>query len=427
MSKEFFKKHKYSIIIIIFFLIMLPTTIGLPSQTDTRAIVTGVSIDKSEDEFSVALQLITPQSNLSNNENIEIVEDKGDTFQACVNNLGIKLGKVVGFEHTNIIIIGDGVKGEDLMNIFDYLFRNSKITLSTIVLQSNKTAKKILETSAELNNNSSSSLQNNLAYNDEIIETSNTASIGKFFNDYFSFSKVSIIPIIEEPDEESGNTKTQGGGASGGGASGGSGSDSGSQGGGQGSGGGEKQATVEPLIKNNGESAVYKKGVYVTKLDKKLTSGFSLLNKRTSNGIIKIENVTDNKFYYDSTVTVKIETSKIKIKPVIKNDRLVYKADINLFAFVSEVVDKNAKTHKIMVSDENFLTEELRAKINEKMKQRIENSLNFCKQQKLDVFKFYDKFYKYNKKGLIKILNLYGEDYLDACDIEANIKIYPYK
>lgn len=426
MNKEFFKKHKYSIIIIIFFLIMLPTTIGLPSQTDTRAIVTGVSIDKSEDEFNVALQLITPQSNLSNNENIEIVEDKGDTFQACINNLGIKLGKVVGFEHTNIIIIGDGVKGEDLMNIFDYLFRNSKITLSTIVLQSNKTAKKILETSAELNNNSSSSLQNNLAYNDEIIETSNTASIGKFFNDYFSFSKVSIVPIIEEPEEESGNTKTEGGGASGGASSG---SDSGSQGGGQSSGGsgGEKQATVEPLIKNNGESAVYKQGIFVTKLDKKLTGGFSLLNKRTSKGIIKVENVTDNKFYYDSTVTVKVESSKIKIKPVIKNDRLIYKADISLFAFVSEVVDKNAKTHKIMVSDENFLTEELKVKIDEKMKQAIENSLNFCKEQKLDVFRFCDKFYKYNKKGLIKILNIYGEDYLNACDIEANIKIYPYK
>ena len=256
MNKQFFIKHKYSILLIIFFLLMLPSTIGLPAQTDTRAIVTGVSIDKQENEFNVALQLITPQSNLSNNENIEIVEDKGDTFYECVNNLAIKLGKVVGFEHTNIIIIGDGVKGEDLMNIFDFLFRNSKITLSTIVLQSNNNAKKILETSAELNNNSSSSIQNNLSYNDEIIETSNVASVGNFFNDYFSFSKISIVPIIEEPEQDSGNTKTEGQGASNGATSGSSG-DSGS------SGGGGNTATIEPLIKNNSESAVYKLGKLV--------------------------------------------------------------------------------------------------------------------------------------------------------------------
>lgn len=419
MNKNFFKKHKYSLIIIILFIIMLPTTIGMPSQTDTRAIVTGVSIDKEEDEFTVALQLITPQSNLSNNENIEIVEDKGDTFKACINNLGIKLGKVVGFEHTNIIILGEGVNGEDIMNIFDYLFRSSKITLSTIILQSNKSAKKILETSAELNNNSSSSIQNNLAYNSDILETSNTASIGKFFNDYFSYSKVSIIPIIEEPDDESENTKTNGQGSSGGESTNASQNSQGS---------GEKpKSVVEPLIKNNGESAVYKKGVYVAKLDKKLTAGFSFLNKKTSKGIIKVENVTDNKFYNDSTVTLKVESSKIKVKPIVKNDKLVLKADINLYAFVCEVVDKNTKSHKLMLSDETYLTKELKNKINEKITTTINNSLNFCKENNLDIFKFYDKFYKHNKKGLIKILKTYGEDYLKACEIETNVNIYPYK
>ena len=425
MNKQFFIKHKYSILLIIFFLLMLPSTIGLPAQTDTRAIVTGVSIDKQENEFNVALQLITPQSNLSNNENIEIVEDKGDTFYECVNNLAIKLGKVVGFEHTNIIIIGDGVKGEDLMNIFDFLFRNSKITLSTIVLQSNNNAKKILETSAELNNNSSSSIQNNLSYNDEIIETSNVASVGNFFNDYFSFSKISIVPIIEEPEQDSGNTKTEGQGASNGATSGSSG-DSGSSGGGS-SGGGGNTATIEPLIKNNSESAVYKLGKFVTKLDKELTSGISLLSSRTNKGVLKVENVTDNKFYYDSKVALKVESSKSKITPIVKNNKLIYKVDINIYAYVGEIVDKNEKTHKIMATDANYLTQELQQKVKDKINERIQNTLNFSKTNNLDVFKFYDKFYKYKKNDLKKVLGIYGEDYLKACEIETNINIYPYK
>ena len=86
MNFNFFKKHKYLIIISLFFLFMLPSTLSQPSQTDTRAIATGISIDKKEDKFNIAIQLITPQSNLSNNENIDIVEDEGDTFFECLHN-----------------------------------------------------------------------------------------------------------------------------------------------------------------------------------------------------------------------------------------------------------------------------------------------------------------------------------------------------
>jgi len=419
--KQFFLSHKYFIIIFVFFIILLPQTIGLPAQTDNQAIVTGISVDKKEGNFNVALQLITPQSDLSKNENIEIVEDEGETFFRCIDNLSIKLGKTVGFEHTNIIIIGQSVEGEDIMNILDFLYRNSKITLSTTLLQSNKEAKKILETSAELNNNSSSSLQNNLAYNNKIIETSYVTSIGKFFNDYFSYSKISLVPLIEEPENEEETQKTnESGGSSGGG----------SQETPQGQTGGSQtssEAKVEPLIKNNGESVIYKNGRYFSKLSRELTNGFSWLEEETVKGVVKVEDVNDNKFYHNATVSVQVENSKTKVKPIYKNNQLVLKTELKLFCYVGEIVDMHKKSYNLMQSDQSYLSKELEEAVKKKITQTIQNSLNYSKLNNVDVFNFYDKFYKYKKNDLKKVLSNYGENYLQACDIEVDIKIYPYK
>ena len=80
-----------------------------------------------------------------------------------------------------------------------------------------------------------------------------------------------------------------------------------------------------------------------------------------------------------------------------------------------------------MATDANYLTQELQQKVKDKINERIQNTLNFSKTNNLDVFKFYDKFYKYKKNDLKKVLGIYGEDYLKACEIETNINIYPYK
>ena len=412
MSREFLKKHKYSIFIILFFLFLLPTSMGLPAQTDTRAIVTGISIDKEENGYNVALQLITPQSNISNNENLDIVEDNGETFYESLHNLSIKLGKVIGLEHTNVIILGNSLKDDDIMNILDYMYRNSKITLSTIILQAGDNAKKLLETSAELNNNSSSSLQNNLGYNEYIVNTSNSISLGKFYNDYFTYPNISIIPVIEQPENEGENSQANQQSSN---------SQASSSSSVQ-SGASSSESKVEPLIINNSESVIYKDGKFITKISKELTKGFSWILNNNVKGIVKVENVKDN-----STVIAQIEQSNIKIKPVIKDNKLIFKTTLKLYSTISEIKNNNNKSQKILETDETYLTKALTDKLKEKVKSTINDSLNFCKENNLDVFKFYDKFYKFNKKGLRRILNIYGNDYLKACEFELDIQIYPYK
>lgn len=418
---SFLKSHKYFLLLVFFFIFLLPSTIASPSQTDTRSIVTGISIDKQNENFLVALQVISPQSNLSNNENLQIVEDEGQTFYDCIASLSIKLGKFIGFEHANIIIFGESLQGEDCMNVLDFLYRNYKITMSAILIQCKGNAKTLLETSAELNNNSSSSLQNNLGFNNLLIETANTTTLGNFFNDYFSFSGVSLMSVIETPkeNENSENENEQGGGGNEQKQQ-----DEQSSGGSQ---SGSEKAKVEPIVQNNGEGAVFKNGKFVEIISKDLTKGFTWPQEKTVQGIVKIDDMTDNKFFNHSTVNVKIENSTTKLKSEIKDDELILNVNLKLYCYVAEIIDINKKAIDISQLNENFLTLALKEKVKENIKTLVDKSLDYSKEKNLDIFKLYDRFYKYNYKEFRKFLSKFGEDYLNHTKINLNIEIFQYK
>jgi len=411
------KKHYLIIIFIALLIIFLPSSLVMPALTNTRAIITGMSIDKEGEEYKISLQLITPQSDISNNENLEIINDTGSTVYECFNNLSIKLGKVVGLEHTNIIILSSNLQDEDIMNFFDYLYRNTKITMSTILVQTDDDAEKLLESSAELNNDSSSSLQNNLGFNNSIIETANVTTLGTFFNDYFSYSKVSMMPYIQVPKEESGSS-------SGSSSSSGESSGESSQGSSGGSSGGG--SPVQPLVQNNGQSSVYKNGKLFDILSKELSSGFSWIEGSPFIGTVKVENVNDEKIYNNATVTIKVENSKRNINSKVEKDKMVLDINIDIYALVTEIIE-NARSPQLMRINKNYLNNELISKIKENVQNTILDSLNYCKENKIDVFKLYDRFYKHNKKDFKKILNIYGENYLDSVIFNIKINVYPFK
>ena len=422
--KDYITSHKYFLVLLIFFVIMLPLTVSLPAQTDTRSIVTGVSIDKKNDKYNVGLQIISPQSNISNNENLQIVEDEGDSFYNCIANLSIKLGKIIGFEHANIIILGESMVDEDIMNILDFLYRNYKITMSAILVQCKGEAKTLLETSAELNNNSSSSLQNNLGFNNLIIETANTTTLGNFFNDYYSFSGTSLMSVIEIPQKEGEkeNTTDSNGSSQGGGGQNQQESEGSSSQGGSGA-----ESLVEPLVKNNGEGAVYKNGKLIEIISRDLTKGFTWPQEKTVQGIVKVEDITDNRYYNHSMVTVKIEQSTTKVSSKIENDKMILDVKLKLYCYVAEIVDNSKKSLNIVQLNEDYLSAPLIEKVNQKISDLVSDSLNYSKQKGVDVFKFYDRFYKYNNKEFKKFLNKYGENYLERCKINLNIEIFQYK
>lgn len=421
---NFLRRYCYTIIFIIISVLLLPPALIRPAQSESTSMVLAMAVDEEDEEMKVSLQILTPQSSISNNKNLQIVSDSGGSLLEVINKISVKLGSHIGFEHTAIIVFNEEMAKKDVINNLDYIFRNTKINFNTILVVAQKSGEELLKQSAEINTNSSGSLQNNFGFNYEYFGANKIATIGSFFNDYYSYSKTSFVPYIKQEDSEKDSSNEQGSGSSSGGEQGGS-----SQGGGQSggsSGATEGQGSVESVINNEGYTALFKDGKIFKVITGEETMGFDWLDNISMQGILSVKGVTGDNIYHNAEVTVQIEKYHYSVKPVIKNNQLVFKAKSQVYCYVSEIV-QDTKDIQLMQGYAQYLTKTLKDKCVEKIKQDVDKALNFCKENNIDCFEFYNTFYKHNKNGLKKILRLYGEDYLQACKIELDVDIISFK
>lgn len=418
------KTHPILILLVLGFVFLFPAAFSKTAQVDATTIVTGMGIDKKEDQIELTLQIVNAKSDVVSNEKLDIVSEKGKTFSDALFNLSFKLGKEIGLEHCAIVVIGkDLAETENCKKIMDKLYRDEAMTLNTYLTTTSKEAKKVLEKSAELNNASSGSIQNNLSFNEAYFSSSRSLTLGKFFNEFYSPSGISLMPVIDA--EES----SQGGG-SGESGSGGSSSDSGSSGGEAASGeesSGASQNQSEALIQNKNELAVFQHGKKITTLKKEQYEAVNLLNTNATKGLLTVENVTMPPYINDATVTLFIRNAQKRVKSKIVNDKLVMNFDINLFGEINSILqdDKNLKVEEGYT---DLLKGELIEKIKGKINEIVQTALVNSKETGIDFFSIEDRFYKFNNKALKKWKEKHsGESIIDNAEIIVKTTVFDYK
>ena len=119
LVKVFRYKTFYVILAIVIFL--LPTTLYMPSQAQSRAIVTAIGIDRVDDEYEVTLAIITPKNSGQVAGGNMVDSGKGNSVSVAMQNLSINLGKVIGLQHCSFIIISDEVFSEDITGVLDLI------------------------------------------------------------------------------------------------------------------------------------------------------------------------------------------------------------------------------------------------------------------------------------------------------------------
>lgn len=420
---EFLRRYCYTIIFILIALLLLPSALVRPAQSESMSMVLAMAVDEENEEMKVSLQILTPQSSISNNKGLQIISETGTSLLETINKISVKLGSHIGFEHTAIIVFNEEMANKDILNTLDYIFRNTKINFNAILVIAEKSGEDLLKQSAEVNANSSGSLQNNFGFNHQYFGANKISTIASFFNDYYSYSKTSFIPYIKQNEQDSqkeGSDSSESASES-------SGESQSGQSGESGTGGStDGQGSAENFINNEGYTALFKNGKLFKVISGKDTLGFDWLDNISMQGILKVEGVTDDKFYQNATVTVQIEKYSYSVKPIVKNNELIFKAKSQVYCYVSEIVQE-AKTLKLMQGYTQYLTETLKKKCEEKICNDVKKALNFCKENNIDSYNFYNTFYKHNKNSLKEILRIYGEDYLQACKIDLEVDIISFK
>ncbi|MBO5954434.1 MAG: hypothetical protein J6Q13_00515, partial [Clostridia bacterium] len=173
---------------------------------------------------------------------------------------------------------------------------------------------------------------------------------------------------------------------------------------------------------NDGTTCVFKDG--------KLNSVVSAENMRRVNiflndaqkGEIKVENVSDD-LYNDATVVCSLRKKDISLKPSFKYGKPTYKADLELVIVVEEV-DEKLPSDKFLQRNKDFVTPTLIEKLKETVSNEMEQIIDFCKTNKIDLIGVYRNFYHRQYKDFMNYIDKVGTDnYLDGIDYQIEISV----
>lgn len=415
--KHFFKKLSKSktwIVFLVLTVLFFPKAFYLEAESDTRAIVTAVGIDKKEDEYEVSGLMVVPSNTSDPGSNLYLVSTKGKTVGEAFNQLAYNIGKRVGLAHCDFIVVDDKVLEEDITKTIDFFVRQYNITKRAYLVNCKDGAKKMLQTAL-----SEKALSTVLLSNLVQKENHSTMGVGSNIDDmykkYFSESGVTYLNVfeIEKPENE----ETGGGSQSSGGGEGRQ-SDEQSMGSGSQS-GGESQEK----IKGTDTLLILKNGVKLCQIEDDETMFFEMYNHTLRSTFMLIENVEDED---KNHANVGIDIVKIKCKNhyYFKDKTPVIKCDISMVVALYEVCEDmtkieqadNAKTH---------IGDNIKSMIKEKLSNGAESILSKSKENNADILEYATLFSKRKNKQWKEYLSSLddADKYLENCQIELDIKI----
>lgn len=391
-----FTLNSYVIVLLILFVIFLPTAITQDAESELDAIVTAVGLDSVDDEMEVSLQVIVPTPSAQFSQQLSVVSTKAQTVGEGMSNLSLRLGKKIAFPHCKVVVFNKALAEKGLAEPLDFFVRNKANGGNMVLLGIDDSAKEMLNSISDIDNSLYFGLSNSGSYNKQYIK-GKQLDLGNFYKKYLSEDSSLIIGSVSlESAKDVGmvaipnsSGSSQGGEASGGGSS------------------GEEQKTVV----NKGKSILFKDGKKIKDLTANETMAFNWFDVDANIGFITIEGVTDS-LYQDASVGIDIDKKKTKVKTYFDGDTPVYKLKLDLYVRVAEIKEnsKNATKYK---EDKAFLTPKLKEMLKEKISQNIDEAVNIAKENNTDIMlaaktinKFdHSKFEKYkenNKDNILK-------------------------
>ena len=149
--KNFTRKHIFFIIFVVL-CVAFPVSLSTQARLNMRIIVTGLAIDKSNDEYEITAQFVktSPSAKQIGESKIEFISDKDKSITGAISKLLYKTGKISALSHTGFILLGDGLKNDDLTQTLDYFVRDNVVEDSVLLAFSSGEAKEELKKTREI-------------------------------------------------------------------------------------------------------------------------------------------------------------------------------------------------------------------------------------------------------------------------------------
>ena len=360
--------------IIILILISLFLTACSYKEINRLAIVNAIGIDYIDNNYVISVQVMNleKKTNDTTQESSILYEGKGPSILSALDNISLEYPNTLYLGHLELLIIGkDIILNNNIDKIFDFFLREPQARTDCLLLMSNKNyAKDIINPKVENKEGTFPSkdiittIENSKEKNGYIIKQ----SLEEFIISYYEEGNdiVSTNIILDKDDKE---VKT----------------------------------VLTGLLS-------FKKNKYINELNKDNSFSYNTIKSN-------YKRVGINVLYNNKPVGISI-SSKSKIKLYIKDNKPHFDINIYIDGTITEL-----HTNIDFNNDNDY--EKIENVTNKYIKDKIDNFLNYSKENNLDLIGLKNIIYKYKYKEYEKYKN---ENIYEKSIININVKtdIYRY-
>jgi len=397
-------KNKTLLIILIFAFWLVPQAISIPEQSRTETIVTGVAIDKVENDYEVTLQYIVPHASTSS-QSLNLSSDKGKTIDEAISKVNAKLGKFSGFAHCRVLVFNEKACEENFTKLLDSFLRKKTNTNNIILINTKDSAKDLLGASDNLDSNLYSYLNNN-AHSDELKNQGDLKSIGDYYVSYLGPSKTLAVNVVDIEKESGGDSPSGSGDNSGGGGS--NSSSNSSQGDNGGSGGSQSNSSQsseeKKQIKNEGKLLIIKNQKKLLTLSAEDSKNLNLFNQNVKKSNLQIKDFSDENLV-NADITFDIYDKSVKTKVYFRNNEPYCDIYLKIHLRTSEVFSNSLDKTDYEVLQQKY-TDKLFDEIRREIINRMQSAERNFKDNNYDVINCEEAFYKFKNGEYKKYLKL---------------------
>lgn len=407
-------KNKIFYVFVFLVIILFPGTLYKTAQSESRAILTAVAIDKIDDELEITSTVLTPGGGTKFSDNLQIVSAKGDSISDCFEKISSNLGKTIGLAHAELIVLGDEIIKDNAYKYLNYFISTNNLTTNAVIVNS-KVAKDVLIVDKENPALANTTAKQIVQYDSQYHQSVQT-NLDRFFLDYFSTSALTMLPRLEvveldETNKESSSensealTQSQNDQSS---------SDNKSQSG--------ETGGSNKIIQNNGKMVLLKKGTLVAELDGETNKMFYLLKNPKNKGTFQVDNINDE-FVKDGNVILEVVRKNTITKTDFINGKPFVYFNIFMVLKLDEYVVSSDNINSID-STQSKITPQVKNAVEEKIKTKTAEIFEICRENDVDMFGLYKKFNAYHNREFKEFMkNRTFSDFLNELNISMDITI----
>lgn len=418
-----FIKNPMLIVFVIILIFFTPQAIYSPGQNRERGVVVAIGVDRQQDEFEISLLTFIPTVQQSYKEMSSVISGKGNTIAKALYNAQIAMGREIGLAHAKTTIVNEELLQDDVAEYIDYLSRVASLPENTVFVCTDTSAKELLQASFTLESTVGLQLEQVIGYNAENLYVTDT-SLEAFYKGYYGRQKSSLIGFLTTSNnhnenmtttgtnEQSGSNQVENGGEMG--------QNNGSQESKTSSVGGEESKGQKNIL-NKGEAVLLKRGKLAEKLSIDQLNGINLLNSKSLNQIITINDVEIGGFKHK--LSYRIKHKKLNKITYFENGSPVFNS---MLVLGLELVEVEGQHEDIKLNTEfSRINEQMHQKLDAVIKQQFTDAIKVLRENKADVIGISDKFYKEHRKEYNKFIEKIGEEdnFINFVNFKINLVI----